>query len=263
MTSSPGHDTRYRAATTPDRPTDGHSLTAQLDREWAGLRRCPRALRRARSWADRVTPDLTALVGDVDNLDQIINRTHAERGESGERLLRALLILATDDRLAGRVVVQRLLPGVLATTKRYRGLCEHHDPIGEAIGALWVALATFDVEQRRGPAAASIISDTMFAAFRRRARLRSADEEPIEPRALDNEPSTSTTCALVELAEVVGDARRAGVPTHDIDLIRHLVRAGSPGLVARQRQVTPRTVRNHRDRAIGRIREAMGIVIAA
>lgn len=260
MTSSIGHHAEQCAGKPPLRSAGGDSVTAQLDREWAGLRRCPRALRRARSWAGRLTPDLATAVRDINDLDQIIGATHAQRGDTGEQLLRALVSLTADDQLAGRLLVQRLLPGVLASTRRYRGLCEHTDPIGEAIGALWVAIATFDVEQRQGPAAASIISDTMFAAFRRRVRLRAADETPVQPRALDDRPATMNPCALVELADIVGDARRAGVPTHDIDLIRHLVRVGSPGLVARQRQVTPRTVRNHRDRAIERVRLAAGIV---
>jgi len=199
----------------------------------------------------------------IEDLDQLIDGSHAQGGRLGETLFRTLVTLAADDQLAGRVLVQRLLPGVLATTKRYRSLCEHTDPIGEAIGALWIAISTFDIDQRRGPAAASIISDTMFIAFRRRVRRRAATEEPIEPGVFDDVPTSSEPCALVELADIVGEARRAGVATHDIDLIRHLVRAGSPGLVARQRQVTPRTVRNHRDRAVEHIRQATGIVLAA
>jgi hypothetical protein len=261
MTSSTGHHPEYCAATPPAHTAASNSLTAQLDREWAGLRQCPRALRQARLWEERLTPGLAIPVRNIDDLNQIVAATHAQRGDTGEQLLRALVTLAADDQLAGRLLVQRLLPGVLATSRRYRGLCEHADPIGEAIGALWIAIATFDVERRRGPAAASIISDTMFAAFRRRIRLRSAGEAPVQPRALDDHPATTDPCALVEVADIVGDARRAGVPTDDIDLIRHLVRAGSPGLAARQRQVTPRTVRNHRDRAIQRIRLAAGIEI--
>jgi hypothetical protein len=62
---------------------------------------------------------------------------------------------------------------------------------------------------------------------------------------------------------VLRDARRAGVPADDLDLLRQLVRVGSPGIVAVQRNVTPRTVRNHRDRAVDHVRTALAIAVAA
>ena len=46
----------------------------------------------------------------------------------------------------------------------------------------------------------------------------------------------------------------AGLPTEDIELVRHLVRVGSPSVVAAECKVTPRTVRNRRDRATARLR---------
>jgi len=247
----------------PDPPVRATGLTAQLDREWSRLRRSERSLGLVRSWAGRFEPGIAELIAAADDLDQVLEATHAHRGPPGERLFRGLVALSASEQLAGRIIVQRLLPGVLTATKRYRGLCEHHDPVGEAFGSLWLSIAAFDGEHRHGPAAASIISDTMFIAFRRRTRLFSTDEQPVEPRALDDEPAGPAPCALIELADVIGSARRAGVPTYDIDLIRHLVRAESPGLVAQQRKITPRTVRNHRDRAVERIRDAVGIVVAA
>ncbi len=71
---------------------------------------------------------------------------------------------------------------------------------------------------------------------------------------VDDEPRVS---AFEELAEVVHDARQAGVASEDLDLIRQLVRTGSPQLVAQQRNVTARTIRNHRARAIEHIRAAL------
>ena len=57
----------------------------------------------------------------------------------------------------------------------------------------------------------------------------------------------------------MNEAQAAGVPTYDLDLLRHLVRAESPSRTARERNVTPRTIRNHRDRAIGKVRQALAI----
>jgi hypothetical protein len=122
-------------------------------------------------------------------------------------------------------------------------------------------MRAYDVERRRHHVAPSLISDAVYQAFRRPLRKRSSSEEPRLPRSFTwiesfesvDEPST----AFEELAGVVRDARCAGVPDCDIDLIRHLVREGSPSVVARQRNVTARTVRNHRDRAVARVRLAV------
>jgi hypothetical protein len=215
-------------------------------------------MRRVRSWATCFDTPLASIVHAVESLDDVIAETHSSRGAAGERLLRALVSLAPEDQLAGRVVVQRLLPGVLVAASRYGRLCDHRDPIAEAMGALWISIASFDGDRRNGPVAASIISDTMFAAFRRRLRLKSADERPTEPNVFDERPTEPTTlCPFVEFAAVVRDARLSGVPIHDLDLLRHLVRADSPQRVARERQVTPRTIRNHRARAIARVRDAI------
>ena len=240
-----------------DQPTFATTITGQLDREWAALCERPQSVRHVRSWATRFDPQLASIVQAVETLDEIIAETHARRGPAGERLLRALVSLAPEDQLAGRVVVQRLIPGVLTAASRYGQLCEHDDPISEAMGSLWISIASFDGDRRNGPVAASIISDTMFAAFRRRLRLKSADEQPIEPNVFDEHADTTARCPFVEFAAVVRDARLGGVPTHDLDLLRHLVRAESPQRVAHERQVTPRTIRNHRTRAIERVRDAL------
>ena len=239
------------------RPAPATTITDQLDREWATLRWRPQSVRRARSWATCFDPQLASIVRVVESLDDVIAETHASRGAAGERLLRSLVSLAAEDELAGRVVIQRLLPGVLAAASRYGRLCDHRDPIAEAMGSLWISIASFDGERRHGPVAASIISDTMFAAFRRRLRLKSSDERPIEPNVFDEYADTTTRCPFVEFAAVVRDARLGGVPTDDLDLLRHLVREESPQRVARERQVTPRTIRNHRARAVARVRDAI------
>ena len=76
----------------------------------------------------------------------------------------------------------------------------------------------------------------------------------VDPKTLDETPATIVTSPCEELAVLLADARAAGVPASDLDLLRDLVQAGSPTIVAALRQVTTRTVRNHRDRATARLR---------
>jgi hypothetical protein len=241
-------------------------LLSRLDAEWTHLRTSRRALRTARGWA-RADPDhpLAAVVADLHDLDEIRHATQRRPGSDSasdrpdDDILRALVELARSDELAGRVVLQHLLPALIVQARRYRSFTDRTDPIALVVPAAWLAIRSFDVERRRYHIASSLVSDATFQAFRRALRARARTEEVVAPNAFAATPCVDgPTCALDEFVIVLHDARRAGVPSCDLDLLRQLVRVGSPGVVARQRKVTPRTIRNHRDRAIEHVRTAVG-----
>ncbi len=243
-------------------PERSHLLD-HLDAEWAYLRTSRRALRTARSWAERyLDHPLTDVVADIGDLDQI--RRATQRRDDTERIddaiLLALVELSHDQELAGRIVLQHLLPALISNAYRYRSFTDHTDPIAQVVPAAWLAIRSYDAGRRRHHVAASLISDAVFQAFRRPLRAHSATEEVTAPAAF-----TATAChdgpatALDEFVTVLRDAARAGVAMYDLDLLRQLVRVGSPGIVATQRNVTPRTVRNHRDRAVDHVRTALAV----
>jgi hypothetical protein len=233
-----------------------HTFTTQLDREWQRLRHQRRSLSAARSWAALVEPDLARSFATAADLDDLVAATQRGAAE-GDRILLALVALSDVDQLAGRIVVQRVLPGLVSAAAKYRFMCGGSDPAEVATGALWIAIRKYDHAVRRRHVAASLISDAIFAAFRRQTRVRSAGEAACEPSHFEQQMAEPRCHPFEELAAVVGEARRCGVPAHDQDLLRHLVQVGSPGVVARERNVTPRTIRNHRDRATARVRAAV------
>jgi hypothetical protein len=239
------------------------NLPERLDAEWAHLRTSRRAVRTARTWASRY-PDhpLGTVVAELTDLDQI--RQATQRRNDTERaddaILLALVELSRDEELAGRIVLQHLLPALISNALRYRSFKNPTDPVAQVIPAAWLAIRCYDVERRRHHVASSLISDAVFQAFRRPLRVRSATEQVTSPTAFaatpcDDGPAT----AIDEFVTVLRDARRAGVPAYDLDLLRQLVRVGSPGIVAEQRNVTPRTIRNHRDRAVDHVRTALAV----
>lgn len=236
-------------------------LLARLDSEWTQLTTSRRALRTARGWAE-VLPDhpLAGIVGALDNLDQILRATQRCDGPDrrDDEILLALVELSRNDELAGRIVLQHLVPGLISQARRYRSFHDRSDPFDIVVPAAWLAIASYDVERRRHHVASSLISDAVFQAFRRPLRRRSSTEEVRAPEAFvsascEDGPST----ALDEFVVMLREATRAGVCAHDLDLLRQLVRVGSPGVVAQQRDVTSRTVRNHRARAIDHVRAAL------
>lgn len=238
-------------------------LLARLDTEWAHLRTSRRAIRIARSWADRY-PDhpLADVVADLSDLDQL--RRATQRCDSTERtddaILLALVELSRSDELAGRIVLQHLLPALILHAVRYRSFTDRTDPIAQVVPAAWLAIRSYDVQRRRHHVASSLISDAVFQAFRRPLRRRANTEELCAPSAFAAAPChDGPATALDEFVTLLREADRAGVPSSDLELLRQLVRAGSPGAVARQRNVTPRTIRNHRDRAVSRVRTALAV----
>lgn len=232
--------------------TTNRSFSGRLDAEWNHLRTARTSLARARTWG-LVHDELT-------DLGQIIAATQqgASPDGSDDDILLRLVELARCDELAGRLLIQRLLPGLISRSLVYRDVYPGLDVVELVVPAAWLAVRAFDTERRRRHVAASLISDAVFQTFRRPMRRKSSNDELRSPHRFNwMVGADPTISAFEELADVVHDARRAGVPTEDLDLIRELVRTESPTLVAQHRKVSDRTIRNHRTRALDHIREAL------
>lgn len=238
-------------------PTRTACFSSRLDADWVRLRRCRRALARTRRWAvGDPTDPLSAIVAGIDDLDSILVATQRGADHDDDILLR-LVELARHDELAGRIVVQRLLPGLITRSIRYRSYADEIDPVEIVVAAAWMALRSFDTERRRRHVAASLISDAVFNAFRAPLRRRSAGEQVRSPGRFEYvAAAVAEPSPLEELADVIRVARRAGVPVADLDLLRRLAQVESVTVLARERRVTTRTIRNHRARAVERIRTA-------
>lgn len=234
-----------------------HRLSDRLDAEWQHTATSRRTLRTIRSWSDHVPTTDIRWFAHLADAQQLVDATQRSAGEDGNRLLLLLVQFAQHDEIAGRIVVQRLLPGLISAAAKYRFLSEVGDPVEDAVGAAWIAIRNYNVAKRTRHVAAAVISDAIYLAFRRESRRQHPAETSTEPRLLGELAASPLSSALVELADVVRTARHAGVPTDDLDLIRALVCTGSPSTVAKQQRVTPRTIRNRRDRVIIRLQQAV------
>jgi RNA polymerase sigma factor (sigma-70 family) len=226
-------------------PSD-RRLGHRLDREWSQLKSRPLVLRRAAGWA--------IVEGAFDDLDQLLTAVGyaAVWTPDNEAAMRRLVLRAADDELAARVVVQRILPGLLAVVRRRPGRPE--DVLDELIGAAWIAIRTFNPRRQARCVAAALIADADYRAFRlawRRASNgeRPTDQIPERPDERDAETPQELVASLFE------QAIAAGVPAADLDLMRRLIDETSTEELARALNVTARTVRNRRARITDRLRE--------
>ncbi len=176
----PSHHSAHQPAWRSTAPPPGHSeqsyLLSRLDAEWAQLRTSRRALRTARSWAaSLVDHPLASIVVDITDLDEVRRATQRGRdpGRSDDAILLALVALSRTDELAGRIVLQHLLPALIVQAIRYRSFTDRTDPFAQVIPAAWLAIRSYDVDRRRHHVASSLLSDAVFQAFRRQLRLRS------------------------------------------------------------------------------------------
>ena len=225
-------------------PTTGRRLAL----EWARLRTRPDTLLTAAGWG--------LIEGSINDLDQVLEAVGYEtpRTHEAELRLRRLVLLAKDDELAARVLVQRLLPGLLSVVSKRRRGGYGETVFDELLATLWISIRTYNPGRNPTCIAAALISDADYRAFRSAARRRSSTERPVDINDSVH-VAPATTCASDELDELLNDALEAGVPVGDIDLVRQLVDAPTAIDLARRLNVTPRTIRNRRDRITGRLRE--------
>jgi hypothetical protein len=217
----------------------------KLAHEWARLRTRRTALERARSWGLMEDP--------LTSLDELLAAVgfHTEPTQENERRLHDLVLIAADDELAARIVVQRILPGLLAVVVRRR------DPnryvFDELLGAAWIAIRTYNASRAPRSVAAALISDAEYAAFRAASRRKSSQEHPADIRP-DDVRAHHEVSSCEELAELLAEAAASGVPDADLELIRQLLNVPTANELAAQLHVTPRTIRNRRDRVMVQLR---------
>jgi len=232
-------------------------MLSRLQREWDVLCRRPVALQQARSW-NLPTPRLTSL---AELLVQTgLGRGDAEHSEAAEvanELLGRLVVVARGDDLAARVVLQRMLPGMSVLARRrssaFRG---HLDAFDELLSAAWMVIRVFPVERRPRHIAANLLRDTEYHAFRRGAR-RLLVHDYTEPQRLDQAiAETGNVEPLVELLELVRTAKRSYISDADLRLLSLLLSCRTTRDVADRLEVSERTVRNHRNAVVHRLRNA-------
>jgi hypothetical protein len=226
--------------------SERHVLSARLDHDWRALARRPDAVAQARSWGVTEEP-----FEDLDELLGLLGFRTEHTPAQNERLLRVVELGRHDD-LAARVVLQRVLPGLLAIIGRRRRA--HDGSFEELVGAAWLSIRACRTDGERAQIAANVVRDAAYRAFVAPTRRRSATEIAVDPHTLEETPDVRRIGPCEELATLLADARQFGVPYADLALVRDLVVVGSPGRVAALREVTPRTVRNHRDRITARLR---------
>lgn len=243
MTSALPHPTR-----------SNHPVLRGLLREWHGISHRPELVHRARGWA---------LPVEFDSLDELVaatgwhgtaeERRAAPDNPAADAVTERLLRAARTDELAARVVLQRLLPGLVSLACRWQ---RRHDgdAFADVVAAAWPVIREYPVERRPLHLVANLLNDCEYHAYRR-AHRRMLVHVPVEATRLDRPEECHQVEPLHELVDVVSCT--ASLSAHDRRLLGLLLSGRSMVEVAATLDVSERTVRNHRDSMVSRMREAL------
>ncbi|MCU1392702.1 MAG: hypothetical protein JWM34_1130 [Ilumatobacteraceae bacterium] len=248
-----------------DHPSTGRThIGHQLSSEWQHRTVRAADLRRVRAWQ---------LPGnEITSLDDVLDRCGFRRtvgrladqqdpsaslaDEVQDAYLIRLLELAREDDLAARIVLQRILPALSGAAKRRASAHRPFpDVLDDLVANAWAAIRTYPVDRRPRRVVANLVRDIGFQTFVRPARRRSASELPVTHDDFDAVVASDEQHPMAELLDVLAEARRQGaLSTTDLRLLGQLIELGRPEHLAAVMDVTPRTIRNHRDAILHRVR---------
>ena len=128
----------------------------QLDREWSRLARAEIA--RALPGWQKQQPQLCRF----GSSHQLLVFLHSAPAEQTDAPLLALLALARTDRLAGRTLLQWLLPALKTRADRIAYPCQRRDEVWEALLYFaWEVICCYPLERRRARVAANLVLDVL------------------------------------------------------------------------------------------------------
>lgn len=235
--------------------TQPDSLSARLDGEWTHLCSRPAVLRKVQSWnitpsRPQSLPDLLAMAG----------HRRCPSTET-DAVLHALVERAATDVLVGRIVLERILPGLLTIVRTEQWKNPQVDAFDLLITEAWVAIRTFPVASGNRFIAPRLLNTARQRTFTHPRRLHRHDRERLSPSSFQPEsPDEREAPAFEELIRVLIEARDGGLPAADLELFRRDVQLGSATEVAASYGHTTRALRYRRRDAVDRVRK---LVVAA
>lgn len=213
--------------------------------EWERLRHDPGAHRRIRSWE--------LLPASISDLDELLEQLGPDRpDEQREPLLHRLVDLARTDDLATRIVLQRLVPDLVRVHRRRSWQGWTDVGLGDLLTTGWIAIRTYNPQRRPSRLAASLVSDIEYHEYRAALRRRGR-HLPVDPIGFDLFATDGDDDAATELHRLLIDGAHL-LTDDEHDLVRRLLSGRQSIDIAADLGVTPRTLRNRRDRIAVKLR---------
>ena len=263
----------YSSGTRPEATRLPTATRLWLD--WEVLARSRSKVRRANAWQLPGEP--------VRHLDEVLTRSgygQSVTDDDCDHYLSLLTAHARQDELACRVVVQRILPGLIAIAiRRGRIVTEGASfALDQLVSSAWMVICCYPIDRRPRRVAANLLRDIEYQSFVREARTkRSRTEVAADTWTMINGETRSATRGLPvrgistattdddpvatesELSNLLHDLERLGLRAMDREAIEEMLSDRLSPESAKLAGISARALRDRRSAAIKRSQELLGI----
>jgi DNA-binding CsgD family transcriptional regulator len=236
-------------------PSGNTPAVRQLVDDWAALAAKPRYVRQVNEWGLPGAP--------IEHLDDALERAGFGREATcseGDRYLAALIHRAKHDDLAGRIVLQRILPPLIAIAARRGRIVQggFTEAFTLTVAQAWILIRTYPLDRRPAKIASNLVRDAEYHTFVREARMKRVDQCNLSEEMLGAAPAPSIEqTPESELRELLTQAQHQGLTERQIDILTRVGSGDSFDDIAADYGVSMRTVRGWRREAINVLRERM------
>jgi hypothetical protein len=240
-------------------PSGNTPAVRQLVDDWAALATKPRLVRQVNDWGLPGAP--------IAHLDDALERAgfgHEATYTEGDQYLAALVRRAQHDELAGRIVLQRILPPLIAIAARRGRIVQggFTEAFTLTMAQAWILIRTYPIERRPAKIASNLVRDAEYHAFVRDARMKRVSECSLSDEMLSTAPAPLVEpTGEHELRELLYNADPDVLSPRQFDVLSRIGEGESFDDIAADYCVSMRTVRGWRREAINALRERMQCVV--
>lgn len=226
-------------------------MLRDLGAEWRRLSTARQAVRRVNTWGLPKSP--------IGHLDEVLNNAGFGRDPKdsvADRYLFLLVERAATDELAARIVLQRLLPPLIAVARR-RGKITvggFDEALTEIVSHAWMLIRTYPTERRPAKVASNLVRDSEYYAFVQPTRYQRYTVQLCDTEAMAHVPAPRPDETAAMVLNDALDQASSSLSPQNLLILRQLADGMTVEEIARQHGVQLRTARTWRREAISELR---------
>lgn len=158
-------------------------------------------------------------------LEALLASTQGNDDEADQNLAALVGRAATDPAIA-RLVLQRVMPGVLSVAKRRANLAPgtFREILHDLVANAWIAVCTYPLDRRPRKIAANLVRDIEYNTFTQQSRLRRVATDAVAE--MPDRSAPHHTNPGEDVITVLAAARNAGANPDGLRLLGELAVAG-------------------------------------
>lgn len=232
-------------------PAGSSPVLRDLGAEWRRLSTADHAISRVNAWGLPNSP--------IQHLDEVLERAGFGRDHKdsiADHYLYLLVTRAASDELAARIVLQRLLPPLIAVARR-RGKITvggFDEALTEIISHAWTLIRTYPTERRPAKVASNLVRDSEYYAFVQPTRYRKYSVQLCDNETMAHVPAQLEDEDAKLILNDTLDRATSYLSSTSLSILRKLANGTTIEEIAKERGVRVRTARGWQQEAINELR---------